>query len=60
MGEEQYAQFLERCKETHAMGRAGEVEEVANAIAFLASRDASFMTGNLTPVDGGRNCLCPR
>ena len=60
LGDEQYAQFLERSKITHALGRPGNVEEVANAIVFLASKEASFMTGNLTPVDGGRNCLCPR
>ena len=60
MSEEQYAQFLERTKTTHPLGRHGEVEEVANAIVFLASKEASFMTGNLTPIDGGRNCVCPR
>lgn len=35
------------------MGRLGEPEEVANAIAFLASRDASFVTGTELIVDGG-------
>ena len=35
------------------MGRLGEPEEVAQAIAFLASDQASFITGAILPVDGG-------
>ena len=35
------------------MGRAGEAEEVAAAIAFLASDDAGFITGHQLVVDGG-------
>ncbi len=58
--QEDYDKFLERTKETHPLGRPGTPEEAADAIAFLASSRASFMTGNLTPVDGGRNCACPR
>ena len=53
-------QFLERSKETHALGRPGDAEEVASVIAFLASRDASFITGATLPVDGGRHAMCPR
>ncbi|KAJ8380357.1 hypothetical protein SKAU_G00011350 [Synaphobranchus kaupii] len=60
LDEEQYAKFLERCKETHALGRPGEVDEVAQAIAFLASDAASFITGVNLPVDGGRHAMCPR
>jgi NAD(P)-dependent dehydrogenase (short-subunit alcohol dehydrogenase family) len=37
----------------HPMGRIGQPEEVAAAIVFLASDDASFVTGTLLRVDGG-------
>lgn len=37
----------------HPMGRLGEPEEVAKAVAFLASDDASFITGASLLVDGG-------
>ncbi|XP_062125315.1 uncharacterized oxidoreductase TM_0325-like [Drosophila sulfurigaster albostrigata] len=60
LDDDAYAKFLERSKETHALGRPGEVGEVAAAIAFLASDDASFSTGVNLPVDGGRHAMCPR
>lgn len=41
--------------ERHPMGRIAEPAEVAAVIAFLASDDASFMTGLAIPVDGGRS-----
>jgi len=55
-----YAKFLEHSKATHPLGRPGEVGEVAAAIAFLASEDASFTTGVNLTVDGGRHVMCPR
>jgi NAD(P)-dependent dehydrogenase (short-subunit alcohol dehydrogenase family) len=39
----------------HPMGRLGRPEEVARAILFLASDEASFITGVALPVDGGRS-----
>ncbi|HEV2072849.1 MAG TPA: 3-oxoacyl-[acyl-carrier-protein] reductase [Thermomicrobiales bacterium] len=35
------------------LGRFGSPEDVANAVAFLASPDAGFITGNTLSVDGG-------
>lgn len=39
------------------MSRLGRTEEVASVISFLASDDASYMTGQVLYIDGGRNCL---
>jgi NAD(P)-dependent dehydrogenase (short-subunit alcohol dehydrogenase family) len=38
----------------HPMNRIATPEEVANAVAYLASEYASFVTGIALPVDGGR------
>jgi NAD(P)-dependent dehydrogenase (short-subunit alcohol dehydrogenase family) len=35
------------------MGRLGYPEEVADAVAFLASSRAAYVTGSVYPVDGG-------
>lgn len=61
MDEQAYNAFLERSKQTHALGRPGEVSEVAAAIAFLACNNSSgYITGASLPVDGGRHAMCPR
>ncbi|XP_066921907.1 uncharacterized oxidoreductase TM_0325-like [Clytia hemisphaerica] len=50
---------MERSKMTHALGRAGTVDEVAAAILFLASGAASYITGATFPIDGGRSVMIP-
>jgi len=61
LNKEQYEQFLERAKATHALGRPGEAEEVAEAVLFLGdAARASFITAVCLPVDGGRHAMCPR
>ncbi|XP_054728384.1 uncharacterized oxidoreductase TM_0325-like [Anastrepha obliqua] len=60
MTEEAYADYMRRAKETHALGRVGTTKEVADTIAFLASDEATFITGATVPVDGGKQAMCPR
>lgn len=55
MAEEAFADpvFRKMTYEQHAIGRVGEPEEVASAVMFLCSDDASFLTGIALPIDGG-------
>ena len=45
--------FFERLADTHALGRLIEPEEIASVVAFLASDDASAITGAAIVVDAG-------
>ena len=46
-------EYIDAIERMHPIGRLGEPREVAQAILFLASDDASFVTGVILPVDGG-------
>lgn len=50
---EEVAEFWRLSASTHPIGRNGQPEEVAQAILFLASDEASFVTGCPLLVDGG-------
>jgi NAD(P)-dependent dehydrogenase (short-subunit alcohol dehydrogenase family) len=45
--------FAKSIVETNPMKRLGQPEEVAGVVAFLASKDASYVTGEEIHVDGG-------
>jgi len=45
--------FRAKLNEAHPLGRIGRPREAADAVLFLASDEASFVTGVLLPVDGG-------
>jgi NAD(P)-dependent dehydrogenase (short-subunit alcohol dehydrogenase family) len=45
---------VERLKDAVPLGRGGQPEEVARAILWLASEEASYVTGSFVDVSGGR------
>ena len=60
MDETNYAEFLERSKTTHPLGRPGRPEEIADLIAYLLSPSAGWITGETIAIDGGRHLTCFR
>ncbi len=47
--------FADTLKQFMALGRYGKPEDIANAVAFLASAKAQYITGSTLTVDGGAN-----
>ncbi len=53
MGEEKYQRRLRTVLRMYPTGRIGEPEDIASTIAFLASGQASWITGQVVSVNGG-------
>ncbi|XP_063709406.1 3-oxoacyl-[acyl-carrier-protein] reductase FabG-like [Culicoides brevitarsis] len=57
MADDQYEKMLNDAKSSYPLGRPAEPEDIANAICFLASEKAKYITGVILPVDGGKSCV---
>jgi 3-oxoacyl-[acyl-carrier protein] reductase len=47
--------YAETLRQFMALGQYGKVDDIANAVAFLASAKAQYVTGSTLTVDGGAN-----
>lgn len=54
MKQHRSAEFIRSMEETVPLGRLGTPKDVANAVVFLASDEASYITGTTIIVDGGQ------
>jgi NAD(P)-dependent dehydrogenase (short-subunit alcohol dehydrogenase family) len=50
-------EFIAALGETTPMRRAAQPQEIAEAVAFLASSSASYITGTTLAADGGRRAI---
>ena len=53
-GEQEYRDLVKTIGERAMVGRAGQPEEIAHAVAFLAAPESAFITAQTLTVDGGR------
>lgn len=51
--QKEYPDFIERLSQKSPLGRIGQADEIAGAVAFLLSDASSYITGHNLPVDGG-------
>lgn len=51
------ARVQDQMRALHPLGRVGQPAEVAAAVSYLLSPEASFINGAILPVDGGRSAL---
>ena len=54
---ESQRELIDSLATTTLLGRGAQPDEIAHVIAFLASDKASYITGALIPVDGGRTAV---
>ncbi|XP_063725115.1 uncharacterized oxidoreductase TM_0325-like [Symsagittifera roscoffensis] len=52
-------ELMQSAKTTHPIGRMADPEEIAKVLVFIASDDASYMTGSCVLCDGGLMCYNP-
>jgi 3-oxoacyl-[acyl-carrier protein] reductase len=52
--EESWKEQTQRIGALAMLGRVGEPEDIANAVAFFASPESGWVTAQVLPVDGGR------
>ena len=47
---------MERLMRMQPMGRMGSVDDIANAVAFLAAKTTGYISGQVLHIDGGKSC----
>lgn len=53
LSDDQIESYCKQISETTPLGRVGNADEIAKAVSFLASDEASYITGTELFVDGG-------